>query len=166
MTATAYIGLGSNLDDPARRVSSAIAAIARLPDSALSAVARWYQSVAIGPGKQPDYINTVVRISTDLSPQLLLQLLQTIEKDHGRERRLHWGPRTLDLDILLYGDWIIDTTELTVPHPRLGERNFVLFPLADIAPTLVLPSGASVPELLANCTSEGIVRVFAGVNDG
>ncbi|MGK2915406.1 MAG: 2-amino-4-hydroxy-6-hydroxymethyldihydropteridine diphosphokinase [Porticoccaceae bacterium] len=166
MIATAYIGLGSNLDNPAQQLRSAIAAIAQLADCELTATAHWYQSAAVGPGVQPDYINTVIVIATSLSPLHLLQRLQAIEADHGRERTVRWGPRSLDLDLLLYDNYRLDTPELTLPHPRLSERNFVLFPLADIAPTLLLPNGISVLELLANCPSNGIVRLSTGASDG
>jgi len=159
MTVTAYIGLGSNLDDRAGHISAATKALAQLPDSSIHACAPWYQSIAIGPGEQRDYINTVVAVTTRLEPLSLLARLHAIEAGRGRIRKLRWGPRSLDLDLLLYGDRVIQNSELTVPHPRLTERNFVIYPLADIAPSLILPTGVSLKELLAKTTSAGIVRL-------
>lgn len=166
MGVTAYIGLGSNLNDPARQLRTGIQAIAQLPETQLIARAHWYQSAAIGPGEQPAYLNTVVAVDTRLQPLELLHALQAIERAQGRQRSVHWGPRTLDLDILLYGDSNIATPELQVPHPYLRLRNFVLLPLADIAPTLVLPDGTLLAQVLANCSPAGIVRVPSGVRDG
>ncbi len=166
MRVTAYIGLGSNLDDPARQLRSGIAAIAKLPHTRLLAQANWYQSSAVGPGTQPDYLNTVVAIDTGLAALALLRALHAIEQAQGRQRHLHWGPRTLDLDILLYGDCVVDTPELRVPHPQMHNRNFVLMPLADIAPTLTLPDGTPIAAILANCGTAGIVPVPAGARDG
>lgn len=166
MRVTAYIGLGSNLDDPAHQLRTGIAAIAKLPHTRLLAQARWYQSTAIGPGTQPDYLNTVVAIDTGLAALALLRALHAIERAQGRQRHLHWGPRTLDLDILLYGDCVVDTPELRLPHAHLHHRNFVLMPLADIAPTLILPGGTPLAHILANCGTAGIVPVPAGARDG
>lgn len=162
MPAKAYIALGSNLDDPALQIQSAISALEKLPESKLSKTAAWYQSRAIGPGVQADYINTVVAIVTELSPQQLLKELQSIENQQGRKRTLHWGPRSIDLDILLYDQQVINSTNLVIPHPRLSQRNFVLYPLADIAPELILPDKTPLQELLANTCAEGIVRLDAG----
>ncbi len=162
MPAKVYIALGSNLDNPALQIKSAISALAELPESKLSKTAGWYRSRAIGPGVQADYINTVVAIITELSPQQLLKALQGIENQQGRKRTLHWGPRSIDLDILLYDQRVINTTNLIIPHPRLEQRNFVLYPLADIAPELILPDKIPLQELLANTCAEGIVRLDAG----
>lgn len=152
----AYIGLGSNLEHPRQQVESAVAAIATLPATRLLRQSRWYQSAAIGPGEQPDYVNGAVLIATDLEPQALLSQLQAIEAAHGRQRLIHWGARTLDLDLLLYGEQQISTANLQVPHPRLQERNFVLYPLADLSPDLHLPDGTALTRLLANCDCEGL----------
>lgn len=162
MSAEAYIALGSNLDDPALQIQRAISALEKLPQTQLTKIAAWYQSRAIGPGAQADYINTVVAIVTELSPWQLLKELQAIEKQQGRKRVVHWGPRTIDLDILLYDKQVINSENLTIPHPRLDQRNFVLYPLADIAPDLILPDKTPLQELLANTCAEGIVRLDAG----
>ncbi len=162
MPAKVYLGLGSNLNSPPRQIKTALKAIAKLPGTQLVGCAPWYQSIAIGPGSQPRYINTVVAIDTVLKPRALLQALQQIERQQGRKRIVRWGPRTLDIDILLYAKQALKTQHLTIPHPRLGERNFVLYPLADIAPDLSLPDGTSLARLLANCSPEGIVRLDAG----
>ncbi|MCK9563477.1 MAG: 2-amino-4-hydroxy-6-hydroxymethyldihydropteridine diphosphokinase [Bacteroidales bacterium] len=158
----AFIAIGSNLGNPRRQVASAVAALAELPDSQLVAVSPWYRSAAIGPGEQPDYLNGVAELRTRLAPRRLLAALQAIEETQGRQRTERWAARTLDLDILLYGDAVIAEPDLIVPHPRLAERNFVLYPLADLAPTLVLPDGTPLgellTELLAKCESGGIVR--------
>ena len=160
---TAYIALGSNLDNPRQQVEAALKAIAELPDSLLKASSPWYRSTAIGPGQQPDYINGVCAISTELQPLPLLHALQRIEQQQGRVRSEHpnerWCARTLDLDILLYDNLQLDTQQLQLPHPRMTERNFVLLPLADINSNLTLPDGRQLSQLLANCQRDGIVRV-------
>ena len=162
MQAEVYIGLGSNLDSPALQIQNALSALERLTASRLIKTAPWYQSRAIGPGVQADYINTVAAIVTELSAWQLLKALQSIENQQGRKRTLRWGPRSIDLDILLYGQQVINTTNLVIPHPRLSQRNFVLYPLADIAPELLLPDKTPLQELLANTCAEGIVRLDAG----
>ncbi|MEH6543444.1 MAG: 2-amino-4-hydroxy-6-hydroxymethyldihydropteridine diphosphokinase [Porticoccaceae bacterium] len=163
MSSTAYIALGSNLDDPSAQIHRALAALAHLPQTELTDCAAWYRSAAVGPGTQADYINTVVRLYTELAPMDLLHALQAIETAQGRTRTQHWGARTLDLDILLYDDLSLNTAELTLPHPRLTERNFVLAPLHDLAPELLLSDGKtierSVKQWLANCGSTGIVQL-------
>ncbi len=156
--AIAYIAIGSNLDNPRQQVEKAVSALARLPQTRLAAVSPWYRSAAIGPGQQPDYLNGVARLDTGLDPRQLLAALQAIENDQGRQRGERWAARTLDLDILLYSDQVIAETGLTIPHPRLAERNFVLYPLVDLAPDLVLPDGTPLGALLAKCDAGGIVR--------
>ncbi len=152
-----YIGLGSNLGEPKDQLKKAIAALRHLPDSRLTALSRLYRSQPMGPADQPDYLNAVAMLDTRLSPEALLDALQAIESEQGRVRGpQRWGPRTLDLDLLLYGAEIIDTERLNVPHPGLPERSFVLYPLADVAPELVLPDGRSLRELLAVCSREGL----------
>ena len=151
-----YIALGSNLGKPAQQIASALEAMARLPDTELQAQSPWYCSAAIGPGPQPDYINAVARLDTGLTSLQLLHALQAIEIAHGRERKQHWGPRTLDLDILLYGEDTVSSPELSIPHPRLQQRNFVLYPLFDLAPDLALPCGTTIASLLARCPKEGL----------
>lgn len=159
---TVYIGIGSNLDNPRQQVAAAVAALEQLPHSQLVAVSPWYRSASLGPGDQPDYINGVARIATTLPPESLLTALQDIENRQGRRRDIRWGPRTLDLDILLYGDDTLASPRLTVPHPQLKQRNFVLVPLHDLAPALQLPDGTILAELLANTPAAGIVRVCDG----
>lgn len=155
----AYIALGSNLADPLKQVNDAVAEIDQLSNCRVEACSPWYRTAPIGPGPQDDYINGVVAIHTSLSPASLLQALQGIENAHGRRRRQRWGPRTLDLDILLYGDLIHNSENLQIPHSRLAERAFVLYPLADLAPDLIIPGGISVMHLLENVSPEGIVRL-------
>ncbi|MGE3970981.1 MAG: 2-amino-4-hydroxy-6-hydroxymethyldihydropteridine diphosphokinase [Porticoccaceae bacterium] len=155
----AYIGLGSNLDNPRRQIAWALDALARLPESRLDATAPLYRSRALGPGTQPDYLNTVVRLRTVLAPHRLLRELLALETARGRRRDQHWGPRTLDLDILLYDEVCLADAELTIPHPRLAERNFVLIPLHDLDPDLILPDGTALAELLARIGRAGIVRL-------
>lgn len=159
MSAKAYIGLGSNLDNPQLQIAWALDALARLPESRLEATAPLYRSRALGPGTQPDYLNTVVRLRTALAPQMLLRELLALETARGRRRDQHWGPRTLDLDILLYDEVSLAEAELTIPHPRLAERNFVLIPLHDLDPDLILPDGTALAELLARIGRAGIVRL-------
>ena len=127
-----YIALGSNQGSPLAQIYGAFNALKRLPGSRLVGQSRLYGTRAVGPGQQEDYINAVVAIDTALSADELLTALQRIESHHGRQRDIRWGPRTLDLDILLYGDHRIDSPRLSIPHPRLGERRFVLQPLADL----------------------------------
>ncbi|HQQ63505.1 MAG TPA: 2-amino-4-hydroxy-6-hydroxymethyldihydropteridine diphosphokinase [Pseudomonadales bacterium] len=154
---TAYIGIGSNLDSPLAQVRQACHAISKLPATERLAVSAWYRSTPVGgPANQPDYINGVACLQTRLSPQALLDALQQIERVQGRERKERWGARTLDLDILLYGDAVIDDERLQIPHPRLQQRNFVLAPLADIAPHLVLPNGCCVASLLEQVGISGL----------
>lgn len=152
----AYIGLGSNLDNPRAQVEQAFAELADLPHTQLIATSPLYQSVAVGPGNQPDYINAVAHITTTLEPLALLDQLQALEHRHQRVRIEHWGPRTLDLDLLLYADAVIDLPRLQVPHPYLSQRNFVVYPLAAIAPGLVLPCGTSIASLVEQIPPDGL----------
>jgi len=130
----AYIGLGSNLDDPEHQVRRALAELEALPLTRLEAGSPLYRSAPMGPQDQPPFINAVARLATHLSPLALLDQLQALEQRHRRVRRRHWGPRTLDLDLLLYEGCRARWPRLTLPHPGIAERNFVLVPLADIAP--------------------------------
>jgi 2-amino-4-hydroxy-6-hydroxymethyldihydropteridine diphosphokinase len=120
----------------------------------------------VGPQDQPDFINGVVLLETALSPETLLDHLQQLEQAHGRVRLRHWGPRTLDLDLLLYGNETISTPRLTVPHPRLAERDFVLRPMLDIDPKATLPDGRTCQELLAHCTDNDLKRLEPPVTTG
>lgn len=145
-----YIGLGSNLEQPRQQLDRAHRALSELPGSELITCSSYYTTAAVGPGQQPDYQNAVAELTTTLPPLALLDELQRIENEQGRRREVRWGARTLDLDLLLYGDRALDSTRLTLPHPRLHERRFVLEPLAEIAPQLLLPSGLTTVQLLAN----------------
>lgn len=136
----AYIGLGSNLDSPAQRIEQAIAELDHLPLTRLTAASPRYASTPVGPQDQPNFINAVACVSTRLSPLALLDQLQALEQRHRRCRQRHWGPRTLDLDLLLFDALTLDLPRLKVPHPAMHVRAFVLVPLADIAPHLMLGS--------------------------
>ncbi|SDS65621.1 2-amino-4-hydroxy-6-hydroxymethyldihydropteridinediphosphokinase [Pseudomonas asplenii] len=154
-----YIGLGSNLAEPAEQLRHAVQALAQLPDSALAGVSAFYQSDSLLPG-QPRYTNAVVALDSHLAPLELLDALQRIEIDQGRERHERWGPRTLDLDILLFGERLIDEPRLKVPHYHMHARAFVLYPLAELAPTdLQLADGRSLQTLLAQCPFVGLERL-------
>ncbi|MBU2156157.1 MAG: 2-amino-4-hydroxy-6-hydroxymethyldihydropteridine diphosphokinase [Gammaproteobacteria bacterium] len=157
-----YIGLGSNLAAPLEQLRSALAALAALPQTDLIAQSSFYSSDPLGPADQPRYVNAVAALDTELSPLALLDALQTIELEQGRTRKAErWGPRTLDLDILLFGERQLDEPRLTVPHYHMHARAFVLYPLAEIAPTLNLPEGRPLRELLAACPFEGLERLPA-----
>ncbi len=146
-----YVGLGSNLADPRSQVSRAIEELARLPGCTLCVRSSLYATVPLGPVDQPDFINAVVSIASSLAPLALLGALQAIEQAHGRQRDgTRWGPRTLDLDLLLYGEDTLDLADLVLPHPEIANRAFVLVPLAEIAPAgLIVPGQGRVADLLA-----------------
>ncbi len=144
----AYIGIGSNLDNPKQQVLSACTHLAQHPALTLKQHSHWYQSKAIGPEGQPDYINGAALLETALSPDALLSVMQEIENAHQRVRTQRWGARTLDLDLLLYDECTIDSEHLTVPHPEIAQRNFVLKPLLDISPQLGLPDGRLIADIL------------------
>ncbi|HJH17741.1 MAG TPA: 2-amino-4-hydroxy-6-hydroxymethyldihydropteridine diphosphokinase, partial [Pseudomonas lactis] len=143
-----YIGMGSNLAAPEQQLRSAIEALAQLPGTQLAGVSAFYQSDSLLPG-QPRYTNAVAALDSQLAPLDLLDALQAIENDQGRERLERWGPRTLDLDILLFGDRLIDERRLKVPHYQMHLRAFVLYPLAELAPAgMHLPDGQRLSDLL------------------
>ena len=151
-TVRCHVGLGSNLDDPPRQLERAVEALERLPGCTLTAVSPFYASAPLGPPDQPDFCNAVVALDSVLAPLELLGVLQELERAHGRQRDRHWGARTLDLDLLLYGNLIIGSTLLSLPHPGLSSRDFVLYPLADVAPPdLPIPGLGRLDELLARC---------------
>lgn len=155
-----YIGLGSNLATPLEQLRSALAALAALPQTELVAQSSFYSSDPLGPTDQPRYVNAVAALDTELAPLELLDALQRIELEQGRTRKAErWGPRTLDLDILLFGERQLDEPRLTVPHYHMHARAFVLYPLAEIAPGLRLPNGRALDELLAACPFEGLERL-------
>ncbi len=141
----AYVALGSNLDDPRRQLRSGIAALARLPHTQIIAQSSLYASAPVGYADQPDFVNAVAAIRTALTPRALLDALLAIERAHGRVREFPNAPRTLDLDIVLYGEQIIQEPGLVVPHPRMQERAFVLMPLAEIAPDAPVPAPGRAP---------------------
>lgn len=153
-TVAAFIGLGSNLNNPVAQVTEAIAELNTLPETALHSYSRLYQSSPMAGMDQPDYVNAVARVDTSLEPHTLLEELQAIETAHGRVREERWGARTLDLDLLLYGSITIDTPDLIVPHPGVGEREFVLYPLYDIAPDLEIPGLGALSDLVNGCSAE------------
>jgi len=152
----AYIGLGSNLDRPQQQLERALAELEALPRCSLLARSPLYRSDPIGPAGQPDYVNAVAALLTELSAETLLDQLQAIEQAHQRAREQHWGPRTLDLDILLFGDAQIASPRLQVPHPEMAKRAFVLYPLADIAPEVEVPGLGPLPQLMAACPPQGL----------
>lgn len=140
-----YLGLGANLNSPKKQLDNAIVALKKLPDCEFISVSHYYASKPMGPQDQPDYINAVACINTTLSPEKLLDLTQAIELEHGRVRKAErWGPRTLDIDMLLFDAQTINTERLTVPHYGLTEREFVVYPLLELAPKLILPSGIAL----------------------
>jgi 2-amino-4-hydroxy-6-hydroxymethyldihydropteridine diphosphokinase len=152
-----YIGIGSNLGDPVEKAKQAIATLAQLECSNLVATSSLYSSKPMGPKAQPDYINAVVKLTTELTPLELLDQLQNIEQHSGRVRKdERWGPRTLDLDILLIDDLIIEEPRLTVPHYGMHLREFVLYPLYEIAPQLTLPNNVTLKHLVDNCPRNGL----------
>jgi 2-amino-4-hydroxy-6-hydroxymethyldihydropteridine diphosphokinase len=157
----AYIGIGSNMDDPQRQVRGAFQALALLPDSLLIARSRLYLTRPFGPVQQGDFVNAVAGLLTQLLPERLLAELRALETAQGRKRAERWGPRTLDLDLLVYGDHTLKSDSLEVPHPGIAERGFVLAPLADIAPTLFVPGVGRVAELLQRLPDAGIEAVVA-----
>ncbi|WP_417519410.1 2-amino-4-hydroxy-6-hydroxymethyldihydropteridine diphosphokinase [Marinobacter sp.] len=151
MKTDAFIGLGSNLQKPAAQLARAVAELSALPDTTLVAQSPFYASSPVGPQDQPDFVNGAVWLSTGLDPHTLLDHLQTIEQAHGRERLRHWGPRTLDLDLLVFGNLVLNDDRLTVPHRELPNRDFVLQPLLDLKPDLTLPEGTAIATLRAQC---------------
>jgi 2-amino-4-hydroxy-6-hydroxymethyldihydropteridine diphosphokinase len=155
----AYVALGSNLRQPHIQLRKAVAALDALPRTRLEKVSCAYRSAAVGPGAQPDYLNAVALIATTLEPEQLLDALQQVERAQGRVRDVRWGPRTLDLDLLLYGDRIVNTPRLTIPHPRLRQRHFVLYPLREISGSeLLLPDGTHLETLLRDCPPTGLAK--------
>jgi 2-amino-4-hydroxy-6-hydroxymethyldihydropteridine diphosphokinase len=164
----AYVGLGSNLADPEARVRQAMDDLDGLPETALIARSALYRTVPVGPVDQPDFVNAVVRLETRLSPRALLRSLQALELAHGRHRDgTRWGPRTLDLDILLYGAEQVREPGLRIPHPEIARRAFVLVPLADVASSgLSIPASGPLSHLLEACGRDGITRISGSWSPG
>lgn len=154
----AYVGLGANLGDPAQALRDAIAQLSRLPQTTLARTSSFYSSAPVDAGGD-DFVNAVVRVDTTLAPHALLEALQGIEHDFGRERPFRNAPRTLDLDLLLYGEQVIADELLQVPHPRMGGRAFVLLPLLDIAPDIEIPGIGRASTLLAGVGDQAIRRL-------
>jgi 2-amino-4-hydroxy-6-hydroxymethyldihydropteridine diphosphokinase len=158
-TPYAFIGIGANLEDPVSKVQSALRDLDRLPASRVVAQSSLYRTAPVGMLEQPPFINAVAKLQTALDPQRLLASLLELEQRHGRVRSTRNAPRTLDLDLLLFGDRVIDQAGLTVPHPRMHERAFVLAPLVEIAPDVTVPGRGSAAQLLAVTGSEGVSRI-------
>jgi 2-amino-4-hydroxy-6-hydroxymethyldihydropteridine diphosphokinase len=154
----AFIAIGSNLDEPLKQAQLAVKELSAHTQIEIKGVSNWFGSHAIGPGEQPDYVNGVVEIGTDLSAEALLTATQNIEAKQGRKRSEKWAARTLDLDILYYANECIDTERLTIPHPRMCERNFVLLPLNELAPTLII-NDSTVEEHARKVTTDGIWKL-------
>jgi len=155
----AYIGLGSNLAEPQSQIRSAVRELAALPHSRLVAQSSLYRSAPVGYAAQPDFINAVVALDTTLAARELLRELQSIETTHARERSFANAPRTLDLDLLLYGDERVADADLTVPHPRMHERAFVLEPLLEIAADATVPGHGPARALLERCRGQKVERI-------
>jgi 2-amino-4-hydroxy-6-hydroxymethyldihydropteridine diphosphokinase len=159
MSVTAFVGLGANLGEPEPQVHSALTALGKLPSSRLVAASSLYRSAPVGIGEQPDFVNAVAEIDTSLSARALLGELLALEARFGRRRERPGAPRTLDLDLLLYGGSIIAEPDLIVPHPRMHERAFVLAPLMEIAPGAAVPGKGKVAALLAGCRDQKVQRM-------
>ena len=159
MKVIATIGLGANLDDPAAQVEYALTELDRLPGTRLVARSSLYASAPVGYVDQPDFINAVAQVETGLAPRALLAALLDIEHRHGRERSFRNAPRTLDLDLLLYGDAHFHEDGLTLPHPRMHERGFVLLPLMEIAPDTAIPGRGRSADWLAACDDQQVIAL-------
>ena len=156
----AYIGLGSNLQDPIRQVSDALLRLSQLDNTSLHAISSLYSSRPMGPANQPPYINAVAWLKTKLDAHVLLNALQSIENEHGRVRQgEHWGPRTLDLDILVYGNYKLKSQALKVPHPGIKWREFVLYPLREVNKNLMIPGLGVIHRIQPRCYSNGLIRL-------
>jgi 2-amino-4-hydroxy-6-hydroxymethyldihydropteridine diphosphokinase len=156
----AYLGLGSNLDDPVAKVKAGRQAIRSLRQVSELKFSSLYRSAPLGPAGQPDYVNAVMAISTTLPPLELMTELHDIETVFGRQRSgERWGPRTLDLDILLYGDLLLESDALRIPHPGIANREFVLYPLAEIAPELEIPGFGRLSELIVTVPRRGLAVI-------
>ena len=151
----AYIAIGSNLASPLEQVNAAVEALGEIPQSRIVAVSSFYRTPPLGPQDQPDYLNAAVVLETELGPEALLDNTQRIELQQGRVRKAErWGPRTLDLDIMLFGHETINTERLTVPHYDMKNRGFMLWPLFEIAPALVFPDGVTLAAALTECAAD------------
>jgi 2-amino-4-hydroxy-6-hydroxymethyldihydropteridine diphosphokinase len=159
MSQLAYVGLGSNLEDPVHQVRLGFEELARLPGTRVLKHSSLYRTAPVGKADQPDFVNAVAALETELAPSDLLSHLLAVEARHGRVRAERNGPRTLDLDLLLYGDQIVRTAHLEVPHPRMHERAFVLLPLAELSADSVIPGRGPVSNLLASVADQRVTRI-------
>jgi 2-amino-4-hydroxy-6-hydroxymethyldihydropteridine diphosphokinase len=158
--ARVYVGLGSNLNNPIAQLRTAKSALSMLPRTRLESCSSFYRTAPVGCTEQPDFFNAVCRLSTELDAATLVEHLLAIEVQQGRvERKQKWGPRILDLDLLLYDQFVMSTPGLTVPHPRLHERAFVLYPLLELDRDLVVPGQGAVTELLVACREQRIEKI-------
>ena len=162
MPQPAYIGIGANLDDPESSVRRAIDCLVTIPDTRLVAASSLYRTAPVGYLDQPDYVNAAAALATTLEPEALLAQLLLIENEFGRRRSIRNAPRTLDLDLLLYGDRSMQSENLTLPHPRMGARAFVLVPLAEIAPEVKVGMLGTAAQLLKAVSTDGVNRIGAG----
>lgn len=161
----AAIGVGGNLGDPLMQVSSGLRALGELPDTRVLCRSALYATPPMGPADQPDYINAVALIATRLAPLALLDALQAVENAHQRVRERHWGPRTLDLDLLCYGDLVLSHPRLILPHAGIAQRAFVVFPLLEIAPDLALPGLPTLAEMAAALATHPIRHIGATTSE-
>lgn len=159
MRHTVFIGLGSNLDNPVKQLQRAFDELGQLRDTRLVAQSALYRSAPLGYADQPAFVNAVAKIDTGLSPRDLLQALLEIERRHGRERTFRNAPRTLDLDVLLYDDVQMHEHGLTIPHPQMHLRAFVLQPLLEIAPEAVIPGKGAVRQALPDCAGQVLEKI-------
>jgi len=154
---TVYLGIGSNLDNPVMQIYEAVDRLKAIPGVTVKKLSSLYESSPMGPQDQPDFINAVVAIETNLSAEELFTFLKRIEGVQGRKQTdERWGPRPIDLDILLFGDEMIETAQLTIPHPGLKLREFVVYPLIEVAPHLILPTGESMALVKAQCPKRNL----------
>ncbi|MDO6611580.1 2-amino-4-hydroxy-6-hydroxymethyldihydropteridine diphosphokinase [Shewanella sp. 1_MG-2023] len=159
MSTTVYVALGANLNEPVQQIQDAVLALKKIALDAIVNVSPLYRSVPMGDVEQPDYVNGVAQFNTDLAPIALLDALQAIENTQGRVREIRWGPRTLDLDILLYGTQIIDEPRLSIPHYGMKQRSFVLIPLADINQQLILPCSTELKSLITREMRAELIQI-------
>lgn len=159
MTVRAYVALGSNLGDPLTTVQAAFGALRSLPETVLAAASSLYRSVPVGLRNQPDFINAVAALDTRLDADALLAELFAVEARFGRRRDYHHAPRTLDLDLLLHGDETCSAAQLTLPHPRMHERAFVLLPLLELAPDIAIPGHGPARELMKSCREQKLAKL-------
>lgn len=155
----AFVGLGANIGNPRKQLQDALQELGALPNTRVTATSSFYRSAPVGYLDQPEFLNAVVQLDTGLAPQSLLETLQQIERHHGRERSFANAPRTLDLDLLLYGDSFLETPGLTLPHPRMHERAFVLQPLLELDSAISIPGKGKASVLLSACGSQKIERI-------